>query len=287
MILPPTAWRPIGVALLLLAVLVQLASAAEVPLSLRFVRGGETAASLELTALRERCDERTVEVDDPYYGARRRFLALPLEQVLQLGFGDTAALRGGTLLLRALDGYTRSTAADPLLDGGAYLAFADADRIARGEQGFDPIDRRQVDPAPFYVVWEGPGRSDVRVWPWPYQLATIELASFEDANPDTVPTGAGPGSPARRGYVLFQRQCAHCHAINGQGGKVGPDLNVPQSIVAYRPEAQIRAYIRNPQTFRYTSMPSHDLGPAELDQLLAYLRHMASHQRDPGPDGTH
>jgi len=43
--------------------------------------------------------------------------------------------------------------------------------------------------------------------------------------------------------------------MNREGGRVGPELNVPQSIVEYRPEAQIKAYIRNPLQFRYGHMP--------------------------------
>jgi mono/diheme cytochrome c family protein len=71
--------------------------------------------------------------------------------------------------------------------------------------------------------------------------------------------------------------------MNGQGGKIGPDLNVPRSIVEYRPEDQIRQYIRDPLAFRYTSMPAHKhLGDAQLDALVAYFRSMSRHKHDPG-----
>ena len=266
----------------LLVLLGSAAFAAEPEPTLRLVRQGEVVAEPTRSALRAACQERTLAVEDPYYEETRRFRVCPLTEVLALGFGDLDTLRGQALLLRARDGYTRSAPADQLLGPGAHLAFADADRLARGESGFDPIDRRQVDPAPFYLVWAGPDQSDTHVWPWPYQLATIEVARFEDAHPHTIPSGAAPGSPARQGYALFQKECAHCHAINGEGGKVGPELNVPQNITAYRPEAQIRAYVRNPRTFRYTNMPSHEhLTDADLDALLAYLRHMRAHPSDP------
>jgi cytochrome c1 len=63
---------------------------------------------------------------------------------------------------------------------------------------------------------------------------------------------------------------------------VGPELNVPQSIVAYRPEEQIRAYIKNPLTFRYGAMPANpDLREADLDALIAYLRAMSAEPHDP------
>ena len=73
------------------------------------------------------------------------------------------------------------------------------------------------------------------------------------------------------------------HAINGEGGKVGPDLNIPQSIVEYRPIEQVKAYIRNPAVFRYGNMPSHEyLSPQDLDALIAYFQVMKTQKHDPG-----
>jgi cytochrome c1 len=73
-----------------------------------------------------------------------------------------------------------------------------------------------------------------------------------------------------------------CHAVNGEGGTVGPDLNIPQSIVEYRPDvAQLKAYIKNPATFRYGQMPSNDyLSDEDLDALVAYFRAMKDRKHD-------
>ena len=63
---------------------------------------------------------------------------------------------------------------------------------------------------------------------------------------------------------------------------MGPDLNVPQNVTEYRPEDQIRAYIKNPLAFRYGSMPAHpNLSEADLDGLLAYFRAMKERKHDP------
>jgi len=251
------------------------------PGSLRFVREGNSI-DVPKDELARACGPTVVQVDDPYYAGPKRFRACALEDVLARGFGAADAVAGGDVLLRAADGYTRAVSGDQLLLGGAFLAFSDADRA----EGFAPIDRRQVDPAPFYLVWRGVGRNDTSAWPWPYQLAAIEIVPFERRFPHTVPEGASPGSLPRRGYALFRDECSACHAINGEGGKVGPDLNVPRNITTYRPAAQLRAFIRRPQSFRYTSMPSHEhLSADDLDALLAYLRYMATRQYDPGgPD---
>jgi mono/diheme cytochrome c family protein len=276
-------------ALVALAALCALAgdARAEDAATLRFLRDGAEVASLSLPALLECCAPREVRVDDPYYGGLKRFRALPLGLVLARGFGDTehAAFARAELLLRARDGYTRTASGAQLLGEGAFLAFADAEHP---EGAFFPIDRRQVDPAPFYLVWQGEGRGDTTLWPWPYQLAEIEVVDFARAFPHVVPVGASENSPAKRGFELFRASCIACHAINGEGGTVGPELNVPRSIVEYRDAAQLKAFIRDPRSFRYTSMPAHPhFSDADLDALVAYFTHMRAHKHDPGASKGH
>jgi mono/diheme cytochrome c family protein len=245
-------------------------------------------AALPLPELIACCAPREVAVEDPYYGGPKRFRAIPLAAVLERGFGVAARapdFAEAELLLRARDGYTRSASGAQLLDAGAFLAFADAEH-PRG--GFFPIDRRQVDPAPFYLVWQGAGHADTNLWPWPYQLVEIEIVDFATKFPHVTPPGAAPGGPAQRGFAIFRANCLACHAINGEGGKVGPELNVPRSIVEYREPALLKQFIRDPRSFRYTSMPSHAyLTDADLDALVAYFTHMRAHKHDPGTTPGH
>jgi mono/diheme cytochrome c family protein len=134
------------------------------------------------------------------------------------------------------------------------------------------------------MVWSGPGQGDPHRHPWPYQLMAIEIAPFESRYPHTLPVGAPPGSPAWTGFAVFRSECVACHAINAEGGTIGPELNLPQSIVEYRPEAQLKAFIRDPGTFRYTSMPANrHLTPEQLDGLVAYFRAMSERKHAPAP----
>jgi len=247
-------------------------------------------ASLSLAELRASCPTRRVEVDDPYYERPMAFHALPLGCVLEAGFGGGLVdLTDADFSLRALDGYERPATGAQLSEAGGYIAYADADLSPLGGDPFtprfEPITRRELNPAPFYMIWSGAERNDPHVHPWPFQLATIESVPFERRHPHTLPAGSRAGSPAMRGYGVFRRQCIMCHSINTEGGKVGPDLNVPQSIVEYRPVEQIKAFVRDPESFRYTTMPAHPgLGEDELDALIAYFRAMSALKYDPPKD---
>jgi len=260
------------------------ARAGTAPPALEFRRDGKRVARLDLGQLESACQVRTVTIDDPYYGRRKSYRGCDLRQVLQAGFGAPVwQEERQDVVLRALDGYARPTTAARLGEPGAFLAFADAEHAHGDDPGWQPIDRRQVDPGPFYLVWTGKDQQDSRRYPWPYQLASIELVDFAREWPHTLPTSAAPDTAPWRGYAIFRSDCISCHSINGEGGKVGPDLNVPRSIVEYRPIAQIEAFIFDPTQFRYTSMPPHRyLTPAQLQDLIAYFETMKGLKHDPG-----
>jgi mono/diheme cytochrome c family protein len=134
--------------------------------------------------------------------------------------------------LIALGGYMRPSAGRLLMADEAYLAFTDASLSALGSAlRFEPIPRRQLDPAPFYRVWSGEERGDTHRYPWPFQLATIDRVPFECRHPHTAPAGAAPNSPKWRGDQLFRAECVMCHSINGEGGKAGPELRVQAHIL--------------------------------------------------------
>jgi mono/diheme cytochrome c family protein len=267
---------------LLLALLAGFAHAGDS--ELRFLRDGATVTRMDRDALERACAMQTVVVDDPYYKARKSFRACPLRRVLELGFGDGAlANPEGEFLLRAQDGYLKTATAKVLGEDGGFLAVADADHMQGADPGWQPIDRRQIDPGPYYLVWSGARQRDTHRHPWPYQLVAIESTSFARAHPHTIPSSAARDSPPWRGFGIFRDECVACHAINGEGGTIGPDLNVPRSIVEYRPVEQIKAYVRDPAAFRYTSMPAHPhLSAADLDGLIAYFEVMKTLKHDPG-----
>lgn len=248
----------------------------EADAKLSFELRGKAVRSLTKRELTQRVTPERVQGYDPYYEGEKTFLALPIAEVLKVGFaGEKVDIASTHYVLRASDGYTLPMTGEQLVGDGAYLAVADVD-VA----GWAPVGSQKAHPGPYYLVWKG--RPSLESHPRPWQLVGIEIARFEDVFPRTAPTGLPDDHPAQRGYATFRKRCIKCHAINQQGGQVGPELNIPQNITEYRPESQIRAYIRNPQTFRYSKMPAApDLSEAQLDELIAYLQAMKDRKQDP------
>jgi mono/diheme cytochrome c family protein len=244
--------------------------------SLSFARDGSAVRTMTRSDLARVASPRVVTTLDPYYGKTKRFRAVPLRPVLESAFGKLDN-EEREIVFRAKDGYTVPMRLERALEEGAHLALADEDAA-----GWEPIGPQRANPAPFYLFWSKAEQGSLETHPRPWQLASVELARFDAVFPHTSPGELPEGAPARVGYRVFREQCIRCHAVNREGGRVGPDLNVPQNILEYRPEAQVRAYVRNPATFRYGNMPAHPgLSEAELDGLVAYLGVMKGRKHDP------
>lgn len=242
---------------------------------LTFVREGAPPRVMTRADLERASSPVDFTAFDPYHGKTKRFRALPIAPLLREGLGtiddDTH------LVLRALDGYAVPIEARRLVEGEAFVAVDDLD-----VPGWEPIGPRRSDPGPYYLVWRRPDQQNLETHPRPWQLASFEVARFEAVYPHTVPTGQPSGAPAWRGFGVFRDGCVRCHAVNREGGRVGPELNVPRSIVEYRPVEQIKAYIRDPLAFRYGAMPPHPhLTDADLDGLVAYFTAMSRLKHDP------
>jgi mono/diheme cytochrome c family protein len=229
--------------------------------------------TLRLSDLKAKLAVEHLDFMDPQHGKQKRYDAFKLQAVLDLAFGDQWRSGDWTeVVFTALDGYQAVAGRDHMLQPGGFLTFKDRDVAA----GWEPIGRRQANPGPFYLVWTGAEQTTQHEFPWPWQVVRISILRFQERFPLVYPAGAAANSTAFQGFQLFKGRCIRCHAMNGQGGKIGPDLNAPMSIVDYRSQNMIKAFIHQPSIYRHTHMPDHlDLTESDLDNLLDYFWYMS------------
>ena len=246
------------------------ARAAEPAIS--FLAGDKEVLRVTATELGARPDVRVVALADPYYGKRKRYRAVPIKDLLAQAYGPAWIEDGvGEFFFEALDGY-RSHARVPILaEDGGMLAFADADVPA-----WEELPKEKLRPGPFYLVWIGAEQTPLKGYPWPWQVVSVKSGIIEDEYPKAVPRNTVRDSRALAGWAIFRRACISCHAMSGQGGSVGPDLNEPRGIARYHDKKELKAYIRKASSFRHTKMPDFDeLTASDLDDLIAYFDFMS------------
>ncbi|CAM3395638.1 c-type cytochrome [Paracidovorax anthurii] len=240
-----------------------------------------SARRYETAALERHPEAREIAVPaDVAYQRPMRYRAVPLAVVLE-GLGLSAR---DTLEVVALDGFVAQ------LPGALVLQRAPRPQpwlaIEPAGAPWPALPGKTGTAGPFYIVW--PDATGVRSEQWPYAVAWLHVRASPEARwPQITVAPQVPASDARRrGQAIFLTQCFVCHAMNGGGeARVGPDLNLPMSPVEYFQPQALRQLIRDPAGVRRwpgQSMPGFGPGQisdAELDDLLAYLRHMAQERR--------
>ena len=75
---------------------------------------------------------------------------------------------------------------------------------------------------------------------------------------------------AVEGAMIYKaNQCGTCHMANGEGMKIGPELN---GLSLRRTKEWVQEHLRNPQAHTPDSpMPGYKLSPSDMDRLLSYL----------------
>src|SRR5205085_5480255 len=168
-------------------VVVLLAALDAFAVDVRFLREGQLVKVVDVAMLVRSCAPRTVEVDDPNYGARKRYRACALADVLGFGLGAPPATLGAAdIFIRAWDGYDKPTTAARLAEPGAWLAFGDADVSTDDAFRWAPLGPKRIDPGPLYLVWEKPVQRDLAAYPWVWQVAEFEVEDFAHKYPHVM-----------------------------------------------------------------------------------------------------
>lgn len=219
--------------------------------------------------------------EDPVFHRKKTYAAVPLEEVLRKIRNYHRANPATTqVVFECADGYNPSMPLEKVLSRRVYLALRDADAPA-GQDWTTVVGKtgEVKTVAPFYVVYTDVPPTD-ETFKWPYNLVRIRLKPATDELARLHPSGT-----PERGYALFRTHCLTCHALNGVGGAMGPELNAPKNITEYWQEADLRAFVRNPASYRHGSkMPpvsEQQVSEADLTDILGYLRFMAGHKVKP------
>lgn len=219
--------------------------------------------------------------DDVSYKQARTYRAVPLLSLLP-GVPEPF----DTLEARALDGFVAQIPLS-LVRGAASGGSAAWLAVEPPGQPWPDLPGGSFGPGPFYLVWEGPGRSGVTQEQWPYQLASLAAVESPAHRWPQLAVDASlpPDAAARRGQQPFVAACLSCHRLNGGGtAEVAPDLGQPMSVVDYMTPQGLRALVRDPRSVRtwpQQRMPgfsAEELPDAELDAVVAYLQHV-THRR--------
>ena len=234
-----------------------------------------------LASLRDQFPTSRIRVREPYEAGEVSFEALPFAAVLDAIYSPSWRDEE-ELLFTCSDGYQPTVPVQRVLHHRAWLAF---DRV--GEPGFSILklesgQHKRIELGPFYLIWENIDDAQVQQegdYGWPYQLVGVDLIRTAERFPRMLPPAGAPDD-VRVGFAAFRVHCSRCHTINGEGGRIGPELNGPASAVELRDAAWLRRWLDDPSQIAPESrMPR--LNPAlpnrerTLSAILAYLEAMS------------
>jgi mono/diheme cytochrome c family protein len=219
--------------------------------------------------------DETIDVAwDPVYKQPKRYRGMSLPGYLNrrgLMRHDTGP--DTQVELKCADGYNPIIPLRAVIRDRAFLASGDLD--APSGQNWIPFAEAssRLNPGPFYLVWP---ESTPEANAWPYGIVAIRVG--------TTVALLGPALPRserfRQGFMLFRVNCMVCHSVNGIGGTVSMDLNVPLNVFEYWQADKLQAFVADPEQFRRNGrMPSFDhLGPTAISDMLKYVEHMKQYK---------
>ncbi|MBI3897318.1 MAG: cytochrome c [Gammaproteobacteria bacterium] len=264
---------------LLIAAMLTLDAAADEPV-LKLASNGEQLDYTRTQLLKHPETTDVSIVGDVAYHGKMHYRAIPIATLLA-HFHPEA---DDVIQFVATDGFVAELPIAPLLnrDTNSAVAYLAVEPVEQPWPELKPGGKQSA--GPFYLVWLHPDRAHIGREQWPYQVAKIEVrVSLRKRWPALAPSTTVPTNSAiNRGFSVFQKNCFACHTLNRSGDATkGPDLNVPMNPTEYFQRDALRKLIRNPQSVRTWSnsvMPGFDdkvLSNRDLDNLLAYLKHMA------------
>ena len=214
---------------------------------------------------------------DPVYHKQKKYKAVNALLLIKNEIDLTKIDPKNTkIVFECSDGYKPEMPLELFLKANPYLAFEDID-APKGSK-WEPIikDGNEMNADPFYIVYISVSEKDSR-YKWPYNLVKIYL---EPLNKSIIELFPLKNRKLESGFTLFKNQCITCHAINGIGGTMGPELNYPKSVTEYWKEKELVDYIVNPASFRNkVKMPTLGISKQQSQEIVDYLKYMSENKK--------
>ena len=242
---------------------------------------GKDSLTIDLVALQNKGQLKKTTLitvyDDPVYHSIKRYNAIPFPELLETYTSiknlETSEYQ---IVFECEDGYKPMMPLQKFISVKSFLAVSDLD-APKGQLWLPIIkDGHEMKAAPFYLIYQEVSTKDVD-FKWPYNLIKIHLVPNSENIALLFPKD---DTKAEIGFQLFSKNCVTCHSINKIGGNMGPELNYPKSVTEYWDKTQLKAFIKNPASFRNgVKMPTPtNLTTKEIDEIVNYLEYMTNHK---------
>ena len=240
--------------------------------SIEFLLGDETVSEVTVPILLSDLKSHDLEIYDVEYKKNKKYKAFLFNEVLDHLYGSDYGHQNWTSIsFTAIDGYNAVIDLNFFHEPDAYLVYEDLEHPE-----WEKIPNHGDDTvAPFYLIWTKENKIPQNGYSWPWSITDIALVNTHEAFANASPDKEAVSDGVYFGYTLYMSRCNSCHAIEGQGGLIGPDLNFPMNILEYRQEDMVRSFIKEPSKYRRGRMPDFkDLSDEELDYLIEYLHYL-------------
>ena len=215
--------------------------------------------------------------NDPVYRKEKKYKAVSASLLIKNEI-DLSKIdpKNTKIVFECVDGYKPEMPLELFLKAKPYLAFKDVDAPKGSNWEAIIKNGNEMNADPFYIVYPSVSSKDAR-YKWPYNLVKIYL---EPLNKSTLELYPLKNRKLESGYKLFKNHCLTCHAINGIGGTMGPELNYPKSVAEYWKEDELVKYIINPASFRNkVKMPTLGISKQQSQEIVDYLKYMSENKK--------
>lgn len=212
-------------------------------------------------------------VHEPHMGIDRNYKGVSANELFSKVYGPSWTDED-EVLFTCSDGYQPSVPVTEFKTFDAYFVYGMQDgsefMIDNNLQ-----NQKNIELGPYYLVWDNIKHPELRSEPpsfWPYQVVSVDLISFAQRFPKLAPA-ADSEAIVKTGFSWYRKYCMSCHAIGGEGGEKGPDL---EDISRRYSPKWLSEFITNPRSLRPESTMARlnpDLKERDriIDSIVRYL----------------